>query len=189
MTIIRDPSTGIGVEVNLQKQLEVYATAQPVQGYVALTRQQAYTMDLDNVVIDTDGYIIAAIKNADDAELVVTSIIMWVATLKADGWLEAYVGGTFTTDTNGTTVTPTNLFAGSGKAPSSSSLFITNDGTGNMTTVSGASVAGRWLPTASVGKWEKSTGWVIPKNGVFYITGAKDNTYRGYISFYLHNFE
>ncbi len=186
---IRDPVKGTGAKVNDQQQLETFATAQPVQAYANLNKKSAYTMDLDNVVINGDGYIIAAIKNADDEELIITSITCWVATNKVDGWLEAYVGGTYTNDTNGTAVTPTNLHAGSGIAPSSSSLFIKNDGTGDITTVSGASVAGRWLPTASVGKWSKTTGWTIPKNGVFYITGAKDNTYRGYISFYLHTFD
>ncbi len=189
MTIIQDPVKGTGAKVNDQQQFETFATAQPVQTYANLNRKNAFTMDLDNVVIDGDTYIIAAIKNADDEELVITSITMWVATAKSDGWLEAYVGGTYTNDSNGTVVTPTNLHAGSGIAPSSSSLFIKNDGAGNITTVSGASVAGRWLPSAAAGKWEKSTGWVIPKNGVFYITGAKDNTYRGYISFYLHTFD
>ena len=189
MSEIRDPVSGVGAKVNQQQQLETFATSQPVQTYAALNRKSAYTMDLDNVVIGGDGHIIAAIKNADDEELVITSVTMWVATAKSDGWLEAYVGGTYANDSNGTVVTPTNLHAGSGIAPSSSSLFVKNDGGGNMTTVSGASVAGRWLPSASVGKWPKTTGWVIPKNGVFYITGGKDNTYRGYISFYLHTFD
>lgn len=186
---IRDPSTGIGTEVNKEKKLETFATSHPVQSYANLNRKNAFTMDLDNVVIDGDTYIIAAIKNADDEELVITSITCWVATAKSDGWLEAYVGGTYTNDSNGVVVSPTNLHAGSGIAPSDNSLFIKNDGGGNMTTVAGANVAGRWLPSASVGKWSKTTGWVLPKNGVFYITGAKDNTYRGYISFYLHTFD
>lgn len=187
-SFIRDPVHGTGARVTSGGMAEVIAVDLPAQAYVSINKQQAFTMDLDNVAIDGDGYIIAAIKNVDDEELVITSITMWVATTKLDGWLEAYVGGTFTNDTNGTPVVPTNLHAGNGKSPSSSSLFIQNDGTGNMTTLAGGLIAGRWLPTQAVGKWEKSTGWVLPTNGVFYITGAKDNTYRGYISFYLHNF-
>ena len=135
--------------------------------------------------MDGDGYYFVYIKNTDDDDLIITSITLWVASNKDDANVEVYVGHTLSSVANHTAVIPSNVNAGSGN--SASGTFYVNDGAVNLSTLSGGVVAGRWKPTVSVNKWDKGTGWILPKNQTFSLLATKDNTFRGYISFYYHN--
>lgn len=176
---------GYKAEVDDENKLHVQAIADVGQFHTNHDHGTAYTMDIDNVVVNGDGYNFLYIQNTDDDDLIVTSITLWVATAKDDANVEAYIGHTLTSVANNTSIVPSNLNAGSGQ--SASGVFYVNDGVGNLTTLSGGVVAGRWKPTTSVGKWSKTTGWIVPKNQTFTLLATKDNTFRGYISFYVHN--
>jgi len=183
MAVIHDPN-GPAMSVNDENQAQVFSVGASLQHHAAHEHGEAYTMDIDNVVCDADGNTFVYIQNTDDKDLIITSITLWVASNKDDSNVEAYVGHILTAVANETAVTPSNVNPRSGN--SASGIFYVNDGAGNLTTLTGGVICGRWKPTTTVGKWEKKSGWVIPKNQTFTLQCTKDNTFRGYISFYYH---
>jgi len=186
MSLIEDGrGRGYKVSVDDENCMCVHAITSSNQRHACHVHGTAYTMDIDNVVVDGDGYYFLYIQNTDDDDLIITSITLWVATAKDDANIEAYIGHTIASAANYTAVVPTNVNAGSGLT--ADGVFYVNDGAGNLTTLSGGAVAGRWKPTTSVGIWENPSGWVIPKNQTFSLACTKDNTFRGYVSFFVHN--
>lgn len=183
MAVIHDPN-GAAMNVNSENQAETFSVNVPLQHHAAHEHGEAYTMDIDNVVSDADGNCIVYIQNTDDKDLVITSITIWVASNKDDANLEAYVGEALSAVANNTSITPTNVNPGSAKA--ATGVFYVNDGSGDLTTLSGGAICGRFKPRETVQKWEKKSGWILPENQTFTLKCTKDNTFRGYISFYYH---
>ncbi len=181
---IRDPNTKDAAKITPRGLLRTYAVIEVEQLYVNENEEEAYTMDLDNVVIDADGSYLVSIQSASDKMLVVTSINLWQAQSKDDSNLEIYLGGTLAS-AGTAVVTPTNCNAGSGHA--AEGTFYVNDNAGNMTVTTTGIICGRHKFTANFIKWNKRSGWILPKNSVMNIIASKDNTFRGYISFYYHD--
>lgn len=182
-----DDGTGHGFQARVDDEnlLHTHALAMPYQLHASHDEGVAYTLDLDGVVVDGDGYNFVYIQNTDDNDLIITSINLWVNQNKDDDNVEAWVGHTLADVANHTAIVPANLNPGSGKA--ASGVFYVNDGAGNLTTLAGGVIAGRFKPTTAFSRWIKETGWVVPKNQTFVLSTAKDNKFTGYISFYIHN--
>lgn len=184
--IIKD-GTGSGrtVRVCNENKLQVQSASMSYQLHANHDHGVAYTMDIDGIVVDGDDYNFLYIQNTNDEDLIITSITLWVSQNKDDSNVEVWIGHALSSVANNTSVVPANLNAGSGLA--ASGVFYVNNGSGNLTTLSGGVVAGRLKPTTSAHKWEKKSGWVIPKNQTFVLLASKDNKFTGYISFYVHN--
>ena len=182
-----DDGTGSGnrAKVDDENNLHTHAVIDTSQYHTNHDHGEAYTMDIDGVVVDGDGYNFVYIKNGQDEDLIITSITFWANQNKDDNNIEVWLGHTLTSVLNNTSVVPANVNAGSGQAASGD--FYVNDGGGNLTTLAGGVVAGRFKPTTSVQKWEKKSGWIVPKNQTFTLLTTKDNKFDGYISFYYHN--
>ena len=157
---------------------------EPMQLHTNIEHEETYTMDIDGVQPDAANYWVAIIKNTSDANMIITSVTGWVSSFSNTQIYEAYVGGTFTYATNGTAVVPANVNSGSGH--SATGDFYVNDGTDNITTVVTGRIAGRFIFTTTPIKWEKFSGWVIPKNGTFMLWSNLAEKLTGYISFYYH---
>jgi len=177
--------TGYKVQVDDENALVANAICHTGQHHSNHIHGTAYTMDIDGVVVDGDGYYFLYIKNTDDNDLIITSITLRTNQNKDDDDVEAYIGHTLSSVANHTAVVPANINAGSGL--SASGTFYVNDGAGNLTTLSGGAVAGRYKFTTTQSKWVKASGWIIPKNQTFSLLTAKDNKFHGYVSFYFHN--
>lgn len=156
------------------------------EDHFAARNADAYVMDIDSVTTDGANYWLAVIKNTDDDDLIVTSVTLWYAGgFNGDCIIEAYLGSTFTYASNGTLLVPANLR--SGVTGGADGLFYVNDGTGNITTITAGSIAGRMLFDQKPTRWVKASGWVVPKNQTFMLWSDKDGeTWRGFISFYYH---
>lgn len=181
--IIVDPRTGQAVYVNDEGRMFTYAIVEGEQLHVNEDETETYTMDIDNVVCDGDGYYILNLQNTADKHLIITSITLWVATAKDDSNVEVMIG-TSLASAGTTTITPTNCNALSGL--SATGTFYVNDGAGNMTVASAGLICGRRKVNTTPTKWIKESGWIIPKNQGFSLLCTKDNTFRGYLSFYYH---
>jgi len=184
---IRDPSTGKAMEVNNEGQAQVEALSRNEQMHAALDHQRAFTMDIDGVLVSSS-YYIAAIKNTDDKKLVIDKVVLWVATFKEASIVEASVGGTFVYAAGGTAVVPSNVDAESGKTATGS--FYVNDGAAtDISTIVAGDITGRFLFTTTPLIWEKLSGWILPKNGCFFLKHdvANDNTFNGYISMHYED--
>jgi len=187
MEIIRDPVTGIGMRVNAEGLAQVESVERNEQMHAALVHQRAFTMDIDGVAVSSSYYIVA-IKNTDDAKLVIDKVILWVVTFKAESIVEASVGGTFIYAAGGTAVVPSNVDAESGKAGTGS--FYVNDGAAtDISTIVAGDITGRFLFDTKPLVWEKLSGWVLPKNSCFFLKHdvANDNTFHGYISMHYED--
>lgn len=182
MEVIRDPVTSEAMRVNTEGLAQVEGLSRNEQMHAALRHQLAFTMDIDGVLVSSS-YYIAAIKNTDDKKLVIDKVILWVAAFKDTSIVEASVGGTFVYAAGGTAVAPSNCDAESGKTATGS--FYVNDGAAtDISTIVAGDITGRFLFTTLPTIWEKLSGWVIPKNGCFFLKHdvANDNTFNGYIS-------
>ena len=183
MPTINDPN-GTPAIVTDEGLLRTYAVNEPGQLHVNYAEQETYTMDIDGIQTDGANYWLAIIKNTSETEMVVSSITGFVSSFSNTQIYEAYVGGTLTYASNGTAVVPTNCNAGS--AHTATGEFYVNDGGGNITTVVTGNVAGRFIFTTTPTKWEKISGWIIPKNGTFMLWSNLAEKLTGYISFYYH---
>ena len=183
--IIQDGRAGYTAQVDDENALLTNAITNTNQFHANHNHQTAYTMDIDGVQTADAAHWLAVIKITDDDDLIITSITGWVPSFSNTQIYEAVIGGTFTYASNGTAVVPTNLNTRSGHSPTG--LFYVNDGVGNMTTVGDGSIAGRYIFTTTPTKWEKATGWIIPKNQCFAIRSDLGEKLTGYISFYYHN--
>lgn len=181
--IVVDPRTGQAVYVNGEGRMFTYAIVETEQLHVNEDETEAYTMDIDNVVVDSDGAYILNLQNTNNGNLIITSITLWTASSKDDSNVEAMIG-TSLASAGTTTVTPTNCNALSGL--SATGTFYVNDGSGNMTVADAGLICGRHKVSTTPTKWIKESGWIIPKNQGFSLLCTKDNTFRGYLSFYYH---
>ena len=186
MSLIEDgKGTGSKAQVDDENALIVNAITSSSQHHANHIHGGAYTMDLDGVVVAGDGYNFVYIQNTADEDMHITSINIWMNQAKEDDNIEVWLGHVLTSVANNTSITPGNTNAGSGQ--SASGVFYVNDGGGNLTTLAGGVVAGRWKPTATMeNKWTKRSCWILPKNQTFTLLSSKDNKITGYISFYYH---
>jgi len=166
-----------------ENRMKTFSTILTEDHYAAMDAD-AYTMDIDGITPDSADYWLAVIKNTDDDPMVVTSVTLWVNEFSDIAIVEAFLGSTFTYTDNGTVVTPTNLK--SGVTGGADGEFYVNDGSGNITTIVAGSVAGRFIFTTTPLKWEKGSGWVVPKNQTFMLQVGSSKKFTGYISFYYH---
>lgn len=179
---------GSVAKVTAKGRLVTYAVAHS-QDFIEALEGDAYVMDIDAVAVNGAEHL-AVIKNTDDRDLVVTSVTLWMATFKDTTYLEVKLNETLTYAAGGTAVTPTNLKSGIAGGADGSFYTIAAAGT-DITTFGGTAVfGGRFIFTTTPLKWEKNSGWIIPKNQVFSLyNNGNDNTYNGYISFYYRNGE
>lgn len=184
MILIDATGNSFGAKVDEEHRLWVKANMVTMERHVAQTEHQAYTMDIDSVVVDGDGYYILNLQNSHDHDLVITSITLWTASSKDDCNVEAMVG-TSLASAGTTTITPTNVDSRSGLV--AEGTFYVNDGSGNMTVATAGLICGRHRFSTTPVKWVKTSGWIIAKNKCFSLLCSKDNTFRGYLSFYYHN--
>jgi hypothetical protein len=184
MPTIND-ANGTPAKVTDEGFLRTYAVNESEQLHVNEVEEEAYTMDIDGVQTDGANYWLAVIKNTSDSDMIITSITGFVPSFSNTQIYEAYVGSTFTYASNGTAVVPTNCNAGSGH--SATGEFYVNDGGGNITTIVAGSIVGRFIFTTTATKWEKLSGWIIPKNGTFMLWSNLAEKLTGYISFYYHD--
>lgn len=176
---------GNPIGADKQHRMKTFSTIFSEDHFAAMDAD-AYVMDLDGIATNGAEHI-AVIKNTDDDPMVVTSITIWVATFKDTTYVEAKLNETFTYAAGGTANTPVNLR--SGVAGGADGLFYTIAAAGtDITTFAGTAVfGGRFIFTTTPIKWEKRSGWVVPKNQVFSLyNNGNDNTFYGYISFYYH---
>lgn len=145
----------------------------------------AYVMDIDGVQTAGANQWLAVIKNTDDLDLIITSVVGWVPSFDNTQIYEVYLGGTFTYTANGTAVVPTNMNAGSGN--SATGDFYVNDGVGDMATIVAGSIAGRYVFSTTPLKWSNRSGWIVTKNQCFMLRSDLGEKLTGYISFYYHN--
>jgi len=148
---------------------------------------EAYTMDIDAVGVNGSEHLCVIKNNHSTKSLIITSILLWVATYKDTTFLEARLNETFTYDANGTAIVPTNLKSGKVGGAQGDFYVIAAAGT-DITTFGGtAVVAGRCIFTTTPYKWVKASNWIVPPAQVFSLyNDSNDNTYSGYISFYYH---
>jgi len=179
MEVIRDPVTGDAMRVNTNGMAQVESLARNEQMHSALRHQDAYTMDIDSVVVSGAHYFVA-IKNTDDKKLVIDRATLFVNEFKDTAIVEASIGGTFAYSANGTAVVPSNCDAESGKLATGS--FYVNDGVGDLATITAGDITGRFIFNILPLVWEKLSGWVLPKNQCFFLATGVDITFRGYIS-------
>ena len=177
--------TGHKLKVDDENMLHSLCTCADLEHHANHAHGTAYTMDIDGIQTDGASYWLAIIKNTDDDDLIITSITGWVPSFSNTQIYEAYIGGTFTYAANGTAVVPANCNAGSGKTATGS--FYVNDASGNITTVVAGSLAGRYIFGAEASRWEKKSGWIIPKNQCFMLWSDLAEKLTGYISFFYHN--
>ena len=177
-------SNNLPANVTEENRLEVSASSY-AEDHEAALDSDSYTMDIDGIQTDGANYWLAVIKNGDDNDLIVTSVTMWIQGFSEDSIIEAYTNSTFTYASNGTAVVPANLRSGvSGGAEGE---FYVNDGTGNITTITAGAVAGRFIFGTTPTKWEKKSGWIIPKGQTFMLWANENGkVLYGYISFYYH---
>jgi len=180
--IQNDPLTGNAARINKEGHALTRAISVPSQQHTNHNERECYTMDLDNVVVDGDGYFLVSLQNTNDDDLIVTSITLWTATSKDDCNVEVTLNGTLAS-AGTTAVTPVNC---SGKGNNATGTFYKNDGAGNMTVTTTGDIVSRRKFSSTPYKWEKKSGWILTKNDVMNIVVTKDNTFRGYISFFYH---
>jgi len=187
MNVIRDPVTGDALRVNREGYASVDAISRNEQMHANLTHQRAFTIDIDGILISSSYYILA-VKNTDDAKLVIDKVTLWVAEFKAASIVEASVGGSFAYAAGGTAVVPSNCDAESGIAATGS--FYVNDGAAtDISTIVAGDITGRFLFTTTPLIWEKLSGWILPKNGCFFLKHDvdNDNTFHGYVSMHYED--
>ena len=136
------------------------------EDHEAALDSDAYVLDIDAISVNGSEHLIV-IKNTDDDPLVVTSVTLWMDSYKKSTFLEVNLNETFTYAANGTALTPINMRSGVAGGADCTCYKITAAGT-DITTFGGtATKGGRFIFTTTPLKWEKSSGWVIPKNQVF----------------------
>jgi len=148
----------------------------------------AYTLDIDAVGVNGAEHL-CVIKNGHSSKkIVVTSVLLWVATYKDTTFLECLLNETFTYAAGGTVVTPANMRSGKIGGAEGEFYAIAAPGT-DITTFSGTSVfGGRCIFTTTPYEWRKESGWIIPPGQVWSLyNNGNDNTYSGYVSFYYHD--
>lgn len=183
-----EDGTGAGYKVKIddENHMHVESIIASYQYHANHDHGKAYTMDIDSKSVATAADWLLALKNTDDDDLIVTSITLWLPAFKDTAIIEAYLGGTFTYASGGTAVVPCNLNAGSGNSASGS--FYVNAGAANIATITAGSICGRYIFTTTPLKWEKGSGWIVPKNQCFMLRSDKDGeAFKGYLSFYYHN--
>jgi len=178
---------GTPAKVDKDGRLHTSATSH-TEDHEAAIEGDAYVVDFDAIAVNTTEHLLV-IKNTDDDPLVITSITLWVDTFKENTVVEVNLNETFTYGANGTALTPVNMRSGISGGADCIVYEITAAGT-DITTFGGtATKGGRFQPDIKVSKWEKSSGWVIPKNQVFSLYNKNagiSNNFHGYISFYFH---
>jgi len=185
MLIEDGKGSGFKAQIDDENCLCVNSVCNNAEHHANHIHGSAYTMDIDGVVVDGDGYYFLYIKNTDDEDLIVTSITLRTGQNKDDDDVEVHLGHTLSSVANHTAIVPANVNAGCGLL--ADGTFYVNDGAGNLTTLAGGVVAGRYKFTTTQSKWSKSTDWIIPKNQTFSLLTAKDNKFYGYVSFFFHN--
>ncbi|GAG20091.1 unnamed protein product, partial [marine sediment metagenome] len=156
MTILRDANTGDAMHVDTEHYAYHKAICSPYEAHTNIIHEDVYTMDLDSIVVDGDGYYIVSLQNTSDKNLIVTSITLWTNQNKDDCNVEVYLGGTLAS-AGTTAVTPSNCASGSGHA--AEGTFYVNDGAGNMTVTTAGNICGRRKFSTTPHKWVKNSGW------------------------------
>ena len=185
MVEIRDPKTGLGMDVSSEARGLVESKGFAASELSNIDHKDAYVMELPAVVL-TSNWVWAAIKNTADVELIIVRCVLWTVTAKSNDWVAAYTRGAFTYSANGTSSTPANC--NSGGALSAEGSFYYNDGGGDLATITAGQSCGSILLNTTPQEFVIESKWIIPKNQVFYLKSelANDNTYRGWIEFHYH---
>ncbi len=183
---IRDANTQRSMDVDNEGRAQVEAKTFTASQETNHSHKTSYVMALPAVTL-TAAWIWAAIKNTDDNELHITSVVLWVPTNKSNDWVSAYTRGSFTYSANGTSATPANC--NSGGALGASGSFYYNDGGGDMATIVVGQACGAILITTTPQRFYIDSQWIVPKNQTWYLKSelANDNAYQGWIEFYYHN--
>ena len=179
-------------DVNSKGELLTYAESFST-AYDAANDGDAYTMDIDGITVGADGNTLAVIENSHSSkELIVTGFELTPNESKDDQVMEVYIGGAFTYLANGTAVVPTNIdSAKSGGAAGgvNKSFYVSDGAASTLTTITAGSIAGRFpmITKGKVYECELPSFWHIMPSNSFYITGAKDCKFSGFISFYYRS--
>jgi hypothetical protein len=186
MSIVRDPSTNTGMNVDSEGRGQVESKMVVAAAEANKNHNAAYVMELPAVILGSN-WIWAVIKNTDDDDLHIVRCVLWTTTSKSNDWVAAYTRGAFTYASNGTAATPS--CCNSGGALSATGSFYYNDAVGDMTTITAGQSCGSILVTTTPQEFKIESGWVVPKNQTWYLKSelANDNTYRGWIEFFYHN--
>ncbi len=186
MTVIRDPNTQRGMEVDSEGRGQTESKTFTASQETNHNHKTAYVMELPAATL-TAAWVWAALKNTDDLEMHITSVVLWTTVNKSNDWVSAYTRGAFTYAANGTSVSPANC--NSGGALGASGSFYYNDGVGDLTTITAGQSCGSILVTTTPTRFRVDSEWVVPKNQTWYLKSelANDNTYRGWIEFFIHN--
>jgi len=174
-------------DVTAKGQLKTFAAIHH-EDHEAAVDGDAYVLDIDAVAVNGAEHL-CVIKNGHSSKkIIITSVLLWVATYKDTTFLECLLNETFTYAAGGTAVTPANMISGKINGAEGEFYTIAAAGT-DITTFGGTSVfGGRCIFTTTPYKWTKESGWIVPPGQVWSLyNNGNDNTYSGYVSFYYHD--
>ena len=186
--MIIEDGTGNGnsAQVTDENFLKTMAITRSLENHVNQDEGQAYNA-LFAVNPDGAGDCILYLKNTNDADLIIEGV--WWQTSAAE---EVYynLGDTgVPVLTNGATITPANLNAGSGNSADCLCYSNTADGAVDITGLSGGrTIQSLWLTSATSTLFNCEQDIILPKNQVFtiYCVGG-DTLLRGTLMFHHHN--
>lgn len=164
--IIRDPSTGKGMEVDIEGYGKISNINQPLQHYVNVVHQNVYSVVI-SVTPTAAGDCFFYIKNNNESNLVTRSLTLYGASAES---IQVKLGDTGTVGGTHADLTPVSRNAGSGKTAD-----VTCEGGVDITGLSGGSVVCDvdFINTFMKIRWDSSL--IIPKNTIlslYAVTGA-----------------
>ncbi len=186
--MIIDDGKGNGTKAEVRKSILQVSTAD--EALVAARNGDAYVLASESITLSADDYLIVLLINQDgqQRDMIVTKVDMAGASTDNNAVLEINLGGTFTTTVaNSTAAIPGNVNGGSGKVAGGE--FYVNDGSGDMTTESGAYIGYTKKQALQNYNTELSIpgGWVIPYGQSLSVSCTKDGKYYGGVHFYYRD--
>lgn len=186
MSMIED-GKGSGSSAEVRKHILQVSTEDPALR--AALNGDAYVMHIDGITSSADDYILALIINEDaKARDMIVAKVELAGETNDNCILEINLGGTFSaTIANTTAVVPGNINGASRKP--AGGLFYVNDGSGDMTTETGAYVgyAQKQALENYSAQLKIDGGWVIPHGQSISVSATKDGKYTGCIHFYYRD--
>lgn len=183
---IRDPQTGQGARVDEEGHLHTNAVAVTSGQHTNQVEAEAYAVPFA-VNPDGAGDVFFYLKNNDDVDIVLENLD-YLSSAAEEIYIKIAVVGTAVA-TNGSTLVPANVNAGSGKAANVTCIGGLADEAVDITGLSGGREIDRiWITALADNKrFEFPSGVILPKNQSvsIYCVGG-DTLIRGTLHFHFH---
>lgn len=186
--MIFEDGKGSGSAAEVRKNVLQVSTAD--EALVAARNGDAYVLACDSITISANDYLIALMINQDgqQRDMIVTKIDLAGDESEEKGVFDVNLGATFTaTVANSTAAIPGNVNGGSGKVAGGE--FYVNDGSGDMTTESGAYIG--YVKKQALQNYNTELsipgGWVIPYGQSISVSNGRAGIFYGCIHFYYRD--